>query len=204
MVESLKEKYLLFKAGKGSSEAVAEIFDRYFNKIYRFIYFRTKSQEDAEDLTSDVFLQFQSFINKKGEVKSLSGLLYQIARNKLIDFYRKKRPEQIPIETLEIQEDSVKKLSDLLLDNHNLRLETGADIQTVLKVLDTLKAEYREVIILHYINEMTVRELSEALEKKENNIRVMLFRALGALREKLQNSHEQQNLGKNFKESGVA
>lgn len=223
MVDSLKDKYLIFKAKHGSKAVIAEIFDRYFQKIYRFVYFRLSSREDAEDLAADVFLQFQGHIQRGGEIRSLGGLLYQIARNKIIDFYRMKKVEQIPIYHLETGEESINNLSKLILNDENglKKIELTMDMQVVFQALDSLKSEYREVILLHYINEMSVREISEALSKTENNIRVMLFRALTSLREAINfkkpdtgpgegggiyklELNGQQKLNQNFKESNTS
>ncbi len=203
MLDSLKEKYLIFKAGKGSGQAFANIFDRYFQKIYRFVYFRVGSREDAEDLTSDVFLQFQSHINRGGEVRSISGLLYQIARNKIIDFYRSRKIEQVPIHNIETGEELFGQLTQFILSDAHEELEPKADINNVMTALQGIKAEYREVVMLHYVAEMTVREIALALEKKENNVRVMLFRALQSLREVLQINDTKQEINQNFKESGI-
>lgn len=201
MLDSLKEKYLIFKAGKGSPEAYASIFDRYFQKIYRFVYFRVGTKEDAEDLTSDVFLQFQNHLSRGGEVKNLSGLLYQIARNKIIDFYRSRKIDQVPLHNIETGEEMLGALTQFILSSADHELELQADINNVMIALGRIKAEYREVIMLHYVAEMTIREVAEALEKKENNIRVMLFRALQSLREALQIDHAKQEINQNFKES---
>lgn len=210
MIDKLKEKYLLFKAAKGSPEAIGEIFDRYHQKIYRFIYFRVSSKEEAEDIASDVFLQFQNHLNRDGKVESTSGLLYRIARNKIIDWYRSRKTEHVPLHNLETGEE-MNTLERALADDSEERASQAIDIRVVLQKLDGLRDEYKEVILLHYINEMSVREIGQALEKTENNVRVLLFRALTSLRESLAsdashseehtNHDEQQNSHKNFKES---
>lgn len=218
MLDSLKEKYLIFKAAHGSPEAFASIFDRYFQKIYRFVYFRVGTREDAEDLTSDVFLQFQSHLNRGGEVRNLSGLLYQIARNKVIDFYRSRKIDQVPLQDIETGEEMLGALTQFILSNASEELAVQVDINNVMTALGRIKTEYREVVMLHYVAEMTIKEIAEALEKKENNIRVMLFRALSTLRETLNNknisdnpcldqrpsastNNAEQEINQNFKES---
>src|ERR1700735_5250017 len=82
---------LLDKAKGGSEAAFAEIYDLYFKKIYRFIFFRVGHKETAEDLAEEVFLKAFSKISSVNEPAAFEGWLYQIARNLVIDYYRQKK-----------------------------------------------------------------------------------------------------------------
>ena len=82
---------LLAKAKAGQSGAFGEIYNLYFKKIYRFVYYRVGHKEVAEDLAEDVFLKAFSKLNSISENNAFVGWRYQIARNKVIDYYREKK-----------------------------------------------------------------------------------------------------------------
>jgi RNA polymerase sigma-70 factor (ECF subfamily) len=83
------EKILLFQIQqKQNSEAYGKLYDAYVRQIYRFVYFKVSTHEEAEDITAEVFLKAWRYLQEKKEVKSFSGLLYRIARNGIVDLYR--------------------------------------------------------------------------------------------------------------------
>ncbi len=158
-----------------------EIYNKYIDKIYRFIFLRVNSEEKAQDLCSETFLKaWKTFNNKEKKVDNYQSFLYQIARNLIIDFYRKKsRTQIVPIEELNI--------SDPAQDLENKTL-INSDIKEVQTILTTLKQDYQDIIIWYYIEELSISEIAQILNKSEGATRVMLHRALNALRDKIQES----------------
>lgn len=178
--EKLKEKILYLRLKKKDKEAFVKVYDLYFDDIYRFIYFKVNNREEAEDISSSVFLKTWNYIqnNNLGEFKSLKPFLYQVARNTVIDYYRQK-----------------KELKDLSLDHENngidiidekqdfgKEIDLKREYEEVVKALKELKDEYREVLVMRYINELSISEIAEALHKNKGNIRVIIYRATQALR----------------------
>jgi len=82
---------LLEKAKKEDQAAFGQLYNIFFKKIYRFIYYRTGHKEIAEDLAEDVFLKALKKISTVDNPESFVGWLYQIARNTVIDYYREKK-----------------------------------------------------------------------------------------------------------------
>lgn len=156
----------------------SKIFDQYINKIYRFIFLKVNSQEIAQDLTSETFLRgweaFQKSQNPKSKIQNPRAFLYQIARNLVIDYYREKGRTEI------VSTDSV------LMDDPSQNLEERAlfesDFDNIRTALVILKEEYQDVIIWHYLDDLSISEIAKMLDKSEEAIRVQLHRALKALR----------------------
>ena len=178
-----EEKLLLYKIKKNDKQAFIRAYDLYIDQLYRFIYFKVGSREEAEDLCSAVFLKTWNYIlaNSLKDEKTLRALLYKIARNLIIDHYRKNKAR----DTVSLDDDNgVEVVDGKQAVGHDL------DIKIDLLVLETklpeLKDEYREVIILRFINELSVREIAEILGKTKGNVRVLIFRALNALKELLE------------------
>src|SRR3989338_7108037 len=89
----IEEKILFYKIKKNDKQAFVKAYDLYIDQLYRFIYFKVGSREEAEDLCSAVFLKTWNYIleNSLKERKTLKALLYKIARNLIIDHYRKNK-----------------------------------------------------------------------------------------------------------------
>lgn len=180
--KKIQEKILLARAQNNDPEAYGEIFSLYVDRIYRFVFFKVSSREEAEDITSDVFLRVWQYIStQQKEVKNLNALLYQSARNSVIDFYRKKAQVEMVN-----QEDILKSIEDKRQQNLLLQIEITTDIERVTHVLKTLKDEYKDVILLRYVEELSIHEISVIFNKSRGAVRVLLHRAIKILREKLQ------------------
>ncbi|MCD6528056.1 RNA polymerase sigma factor [bacterium] len=156
----------------------SKVYDQNIDKIYRFIYLKVNSQEMAEDLTSETFLRgWEAFKNQK-EIKNPQAFLYQIARNLVIDFYRKK--EQLKFVSL----DNCKEMSDPHTDLEKKSIVLS-DIEEVRTALIGLKEDYQNIIIWRYLNDLPISEISKIIDKPEGTVRVMLHRALKELRGRL-------------------
>ena len=179
MAKVAQDKQLYKRIKKKDKEAFVEAYDNYLDDIYRFVFFKVSSQAEAEDLTSQIFLKAWDYIqnNNLKDYKTLKALLYKIARNTVIDHYRKN--SKINNQSLE---DAATELVDTkqdLVEN----LATKEDVESLLKKIDELKDEYRDVLILRYVNELNVAEIAEVVGKSKGNVRVIVYRATKALRE---------------------
>ena len=102
---------------------------------------------------------------------------YQIARNLITDYYREKGRTQI----ISVEHQTIVDPSFNIEEKANLNL----DLQRVYAVLEQLKDEYKEVIIWHYVEDLSVSEIAKILKKPEGTVRVILHRALTALKSRL-------------------
>ncbi len=163
-------------------EIFINAYDEHFDKIYRFIYFKVGNTEEAQDLTSATFLKAWNHIkNNKVRKKTLRALIYKIARNTVIDFYRSKSAggqNGAAIDTLDRAINIADEKQDLIRET-----ELASDMSLVEKRLTELKDEYREIIILRYTEELSIGEIAKILDKSKGNVRVLAYRALKALRD---------------------
>ncbi|MCK5466232.1 RNA polymerase sigma factor, partial [Candidatus Parcubacteria bacterium] len=173
------------RALAGKKEAFSEIYDFYIIRIFRFIYLKTSSKETAEDLASEVFLKYWKRIKEGMEDESLGevisndktkAFLYKIARNLIIDFYRKK---EVP--TVEIDNDIKDKIRDQKQDILAY-VSAKQEVEETMRVLSKLKDEYREIIILRHVEELSFAEIAEIIGKSSGSVRVQLHRATKALK----------------------
>ena len=173
----IEEKLLVYKVvAKKDTEAFAQLYDFYVGPIYRFVFFKLSNREDAEDITSEVFLKVWDYlIEKPKEVTSFKQLLYRIARNRVVDVYRARaKKNECSIETAE----KIAIGNDLRKD-----IEIKEEQQDLLKAIKKLKHEYQEVIHLRYIEGLPTKDIAGILEMSATNVRVILFRATKKLKE---------------------
>src|SRR4030042_1255875 len=178
-MSKFKEKILLIKINSKDEETFAEVYDLYMEKIYRFIYFKVSNKEDAEDLAAEVFFKAWQYINAGKIVNSLNAFLYSIARNKVVDYYRKKtRTKQVNLE-----HSDAERIEDDKADNMAAIIDGEIGFNHLMAFLNKLKAEYREALLLKYVGDLSIAEIADILGKSKGNVRVLIHRALEALRE---------------------
>ena len=155
-----------------------KIYDDYIEKIYRFIFLKVNSQEVAQDLSSETFLRtWEKF--KEGEsnpIENPGAFLYKTARNLVIDHYREKGKFQlVPVEMFPVADSAV---------NLEEKAIISSDLDTIRTALTGLKEDYQNVIIWHYLDDLSIPEVSKLLDRTEEATRVLLHRALKSLKEK--------------------
>ncbi|MFA6322583.1 MAG: RNA polymerase sigma factor [Candidatus Buchananbacteria bacterium] len=176
---NISDNLLLLRLKKKDPEAFAKLYDLYVTPIYRFIYFKVSSQQDAEDLTSEVFMKVWQYVTETEDViENFRALIYKVARNSVIDFYRARAKSDMP------QSDEI--LSNIVDDHQQSllrQIEIEIDVNKIESVLKKVKDEYRDVIILKYIDGLSTKEIAKILDKSNGSVRVLLHRALGVIRE---------------------
>jgi len=165
---------LLAKAKQGEQAAFGEIYNLYFQKIYRFIYYRVGNKELAEDLAEDVFLKAFTKISSVKENVAFLGWLYQIARNQVIDYYRQKKL------TISIDEvENTLEYESNVVDVLNLEQQQ----KLLLKLIKELTPEQQVVLKLKFFEDLNNDEIAEVVGKSEGAIRVIQHRAISKLQE---------------------
>lgn len=164
---------LVRKAIRRDDIAFGQIYDLYFEKVYRFVFYRVNHRQAAEDLVAEVFIKAWNKITEIAEPKSFNGWIYQIARNLVIDYYRS-RKEDVDLSLLE----NVLEYEDNILDKANFTFQQKAFLESLKK----LSAEQQLVIKLKFIEELDNPEIAELLNKSEGAIRVIQHRAIQELK----------------------
>jgi len=141
---------------------------------------RIRSREEAQDLTSEAFLKTWQYVSKKDtKVDNFRALLYRIARNIVIDHYRKSGHEMLAID--EAQFDLIED-KELGIED---KLKHKDDMRVVRKALENLNSEEQELIAMKYIQDLSTKEIAQITGKKSGSVRVALHRAIKRLKQEL-------------------
>jgi len=181
LVEKFKSQQILGKLKSRDKEAFIKVYDESVEEIYRFVYFKIGGREEAKDLSSMIFLKAWQHIqnNTLEDAKTLRALLYKIARNAIVDYYRESGNKM----TASLDDEDHKiEVADETPDQAQ-RLDREADLDLIKRQLPLLKEEYREMIIMKFISDLSLEEISDITGKSKGNVRVLLHRSLNALRE---------------------
>lgn len=190
LMSALIDAYLVFRIRTGGDRtAFARLYDKHVRPLYRFVYAKVSGREVAEDIVSEVFLDIWRLLSQPGvDIKSFRGLLYKIARRKVVDVYRRdrRRPTERLQEAVVTDEGeaattlSEKELSDR--GKGHERTEVQADVALLLRQIKKLKEDYQDVLLLRLVEDLSFPEIAQALDKTHANVRVIYHRATALLK----------------------
>ncbi len=153
---------------------VERLYLSYKDRVYYYIKSKVNSVEDAEDILSEVFIKAGRFYDSyDGQKSSELTWMYSIARNAVIDFYRRQKeseelPEDLPL-NFDIEEEAIEE-------------ET---LERLAIALENMAPELRELIVLRYYNGFSLTEISGKMDISYGRIKLMHQKALAQLKKKL-------------------
>ena len=147
------------------------IYDKYVDKVYDFIYFKTYDKFIAEDLTSDTFFKMLKWLKKFDTSKdtyNLKSWILKIAYNNVIDYYRSKK-EKIWLDDI---------LEKWFENNIWEEIDNKTKIKEVLEYLNWLEKIHREILVMRIWDNLSYAEISEITWKSQDNCKKIVSRTL--------------------------
>ncbi len=172
------ESRLVDLAKSGDGEAFSQLYEAYFDRVYRFIFFRVTDDQIAEDLAAQVFLKAWENLHRYHPKGPFLAWLYAIARNTVIDSYRTRKP------VVSLDEAAPIALQDDRLDD---RLQLEFEIEALRAAMQQLTQEQQEVITLKFMADYDTAQIAREMGKSEGAIRALQMRALQALARVMKN-----------------
>jgi len=175
---------LVESARNGDRTAFHRLADQFQPKIYRMIFYRTRSRMDAEDLTQDVMLKAYKNIGRLKSSEVFSSWLYRIAVNRVKDYHRKKQFRSL-FGGASVDEEGFQETAEMAASPE---VEDGLSKKDfwrqIGRLLTRLSAMEKEVFLLRFFDQLTIKEMSTALHKSESSIKTQLYRALHKVRDR--------------------
>lgn len=171
---------------KGDHEAFAEIVDIYKDKIFHLSYRMLGNRHEAEDIAQEAFVRAFVNIHSFDQSKKFSTWLYRIATNLCIDRVRKKKPDYF-LDSEVAGTEGLTLYSQIATDEKGpeAAVETMEIQEVVQQEILRLPDKYRVVIVLRYIDELSIREISGVLDIPEGTVKTRIHRGREALRKQL-------------------
>jgi RNA polymerase sigma-70 factor (ECF subfamily) len=177
---------MLKRLHDGDRTAMAELYDRYFDRVYSLVFNQVDRNRDvAEDIVQETFLAaLKSAKGFKGRSSAYTWLC-SIAYHKVADHYRRQSRERkrmvsgVDVDTVDVSENpGTQPQPDSLIESAETR-------QVVNEALAKLPWDYRQVLILKYVEELSVQEISQIMDRSPKSIEGLLTRSRKALQTQL-------------------
>ncbi len=185
MTDAQDEKTLIDKA-KRDPAAFGTLYERYVERIFNYIYYRTGSASDAEDLTGKVFFKAMGHIqNYKHMGLPFSAWLYRIAHNLVANYHRdRSRKQEISLD--DMQGQTLVQTSP----QPESRLVHSQEVENLLAMIRDLAPNRQELLILKFVDQLSNAEIGQIMRKSEGAIKSLYHRTLLELRERMESEQE--------------
>ena len=171
---------LIEKAGLNAA-GFHEIYTLWLTRVYQYVYARLGNPNDAEDLTSQIFLKAIEAFPRYKHRGHFAAWLFTIARNEIKMFYRGRKAVEVTLDVVEHADSGQDVLNTLA---------NSSEIDHLKQIISTLTAQEQELIYLRYVTEMKFSDMSLVLGRKEDAIKKSLYRLQTRLRSLLEENHE--------------
>jgi RNA polymerase sigma-70 factor (ECF subfamily) len=172
------EEGLVRRAQQQENEAFAQLYEAYFDKIYRYILLRMGNETEAEDLTQQVFMKvLHSISSYKSKGAPFSSWVYRIAHNQVVDFLRQRNKKAtVDIEGLSLPFQG---------EDPQHRMESELDIKQLKEATRQLTSAQQEVLSLRFAGELSIAQCAQIMGKSEGAIKALQHAAVQSLRKAL-------------------
>jgi len=154
-------------------EHLEKLYGNHADEIFRFALYKLSDREKAKDVVQDTFVKIWGHISTNSEIlQNPRAFLFKIAKNLVIDSYRKVKPMSI---------DALEEILHFdISDNHQAKdeMHDAVDMSIVLDALNVLDAEDRDIVIMRYMDGLSVKEIADITGQRENTVSVKIHRAL--------------------------
>ncbi len=166
----------LIAAALENPAAFGRLYDRFIQRIYRYVYSRVGNAPEAEDITSQTFIAAYESLGRYRERGQFSAWLFRIARSKMNDHFRRSRRE-VGLDAAERMVDVDDALGSLIQNEELARLRS---------LIQKINDDERELIRLRYVAELSFVEMAEVLGKREDAVKKSVYRLLERLKSQME------------------
>jgi len=156
----------------GEPQAVSEFYKQNSGKILNYLIKRLPTQEDAEDLTNDVFFEAIDSLNLLEREENLQAWLYKIAHNKMVDYYRKRK-----IKSLLLSQIPYLEIVSSEINQPEFQFEKNRVRDKIEHTLYELSGTYQRILHLHYEENVSVKDMAVTFNMSFQATQSLLFRA---------------------------
>lgn len=152
------------------------VYDYYSPLIWKHIFLRVSLREETNDLTSEVFLKTWGYLNSGRKINKIKSFLYRTADNLIIDWYRSRKKVASLESDLSEDEKSLIQESDL-----ESNMAVSEEVSVLMGKIGRLNEKEKKILLLRFVDDLEIEEISEVLGKSKGAIAVAIHRALKSL-----------------------
>lgn len=145
-------------------------YDEYARAVYRHVRLRVGRLEDAEDIAAQTFMKTWEYLSLGKHILRMKPFLFRVANNLIIDWYRAKGSQPLPLEEIENEDQEMED------KKFEAAIDARGDVKMLEGALDQLEPSYRDVLVLKYVEGYEVKEIAKKLGVSENVVYVRIHR----------------------------
>ena len=169
------DERLLIEAAQKDPARFAELYENNFERVYAYVVRRVADRAETEDLTSEVFHNALANLQRfEWRGIPFAAWLYRIAANLISDRWQRSGREVADEAQMELAQVSPAAIEEV---------ERKA---TLFRLVDTLPAEQRRVVVLRFVEEKSIKEVAREIRKTEGAVKQLQFRAISSLRARME------------------
>lgn len=150
-------------------EQFLKAYDEHADALFRYCFFKVSNRETAKDLFQETFAKTWAYLQKGGQIDNMKSFLYRTLGNLVIDEYRKKKNVSL---------DALAETGFDYGTDPSASIANQIDGAAALKLLDRIPDDYRDVLFMRYVQELSIKEIAEITDVSENTISVRIHRGL--------------------------
>lgn len=175
----------------GKKELFALLIHRYEDKIFNYIYYMVKQKEEAEDLAQTTFVKAFFALRQYNHAYEFSTWIYTIARNVCLDYFRKRKKEDVDLSlNVTVSEDGDTEMGELIEEDHSpdpLRTILNEELRgKIEKAIERLPVKLREIVVLRHLEDCSYEEIAQIMDLPVGTVKSYLHRARKKLKEWLE------------------
>jgi len=161
-MEDIKAKYI-------------KAYEEHADALFRYASFNVSERETAKDIVAETFTKTWTYIAKGGEIDNMKAFLYRTIKNLIIDHYRSKKSVSLDMLSEDEHFDPASE--------PEVTIEESSEGKMAWGLLDQIPAEYKEVVVLRYMQGLSFREIAHIMDEQENTVAVRYHRAIKKVKE---------------------
>ncbi len=183
----------ILKKAQPTEEEFRLLYDMFYSRVYRDVFFIVRDPYIAQDALQETFIKVYKYLNRIDDREKMGAWISTIATRTAIDILRKRKvgmeiyPDKDIERDTEMEEGIEKEIEQVV--------ENQVKKDTLIWKIEELKPEYREVILLKHIHEMSIKEISVTLVLTESTVKTRLHRARRVLKEKIETDKKSRWIG---------
>lgn len=177
--QEYNETEVLMRAAQGDKDAFGELYQRYTDRIFNYVYYRTGNTHDAEDLTARVFQRAMNHIHRYTDRGiPFSAWLYRIAHNLVANWHRdRSRKQEIPLDDLPVLPARG--------EQPEARLVHTEEQEALLRLIRKLPPDRQHLLILKFVENLSNAEIGRIMGRSEGAVKSLYHRTLLMLRDQI-------------------
>jgi RNA polymerase sigma-70 factor (ECF subfamily) len=172
--DKILDELLIMKMKDGDSKSLSLFVKRWHSKLIWFSFQTIHDKEEAQDIVQESWAGIIKGLQNLNEIRSYKSWMFRVIRNKTIDKIRKIQRERVAMENFKLEDIGKEELNN-----------SGTNSEIVLRVLQTLTGELKEILQLFYLENQSVEELSLLLSIPKGTVKSRLFRAREQMKKSL-------------------